>query len=113
MPSGPAFTRSADVSVTFTAVALIRTAGRDAPFTNTPVPATKPLPAILITVAADPEFSAFGEREAMEGAGFVTVRAMVPEAPPPGCGFTALSNSGAALRKSPALRLAVSCVSLT
>jgi hypothetical protein len=113
MPSEPALTRSADVSATVTAVALITVVGRDAPFTSTPVPATKPVPAIVTVVAIDPAFNALGEREAIVGAGFATTRAMVPEAPPPGCGFTALSSRGAALTKSSAVRLAVSCVSLT
>jgi hypothetical protein len=113
IPSVPAFTRSADVSATFIAVALITVAGRDAPFTSTPVPATKPVPTISTIVAVDPAFNALGERDAIVGAGFVTTRAIVPEAPPPGCGFTAFSSRGAALKKSSAVRLAVSCVSLT
>src|SRR6267154_2501990 len=113
MPSEPALMRSADVSATFIAVALINVAGRDAPFTSTPVPAIKPVPTILTVVAADPAFNALGERDAIAGAGFTTIRAIVPEAPPPGCGFTALSSTGAALEKSSEVRLAVSCVSLT
>jgi hypothetical protein len=96
MPSAPALARSADVSATFIAVPLVNVAGRDAPFTSTPVPATKPVPTILTVVAADPAFNAFGERDATVGAGFATTRAMVPEAPPPGCGFTALSSRGCA-----------------
>ena len=112
-PSEPALTRSADVSATFIAVVLITVAGRDAPFTSTPVPATKPVPTILTFVATDPAFNALGERDAIAGAGFATIRAIVPEAPPPGCGFTALSSRGAALRKSSAVRLAVSYVALT
>src|SRR5947209_13386317 len=54
MPSEPALARSAGVSVTVIAVELVTVAGRDAPFTSTPVPATKPLPAILTVIAADP-----------------------------------------------------------
>ena len=112
MPSDPALDRSADVNATVIAVALTSVAGRDAPFTRMPVPATKPVPTMLTTVAADPVFNALGERDVTEGAGFVTTRAIVPEAPPPGCGFTAFSSRGAALRKSPEVRLAVSCVAL-
>ena len=84
MPSEPALARSAGVSVTVIAVVLVTVAGRDAPFTSTPVPATKPVPAMFTVVAADPAFNALGERDATVGAGFVTTRAMVPEAPPPG-----------------------------
>src|SRR5712675_2294957 len=113
MPSDPALTRSEEVSATFIAVALITVVGRDAPFTSTPVPGTKPVPMILTVVAADPAFRALGKSDAIVGAGFATTRAMVPEAPPPGCGFTALSSKGVALTKSSAVRLAVSCVSLT
>ena len=50
MPSEPAVARSADVSATVIAVALTNVAGRDAPFTSTPVPATKPVPTILTTL---------------------------------------------------------------
>ena len=84
MPSEPALTRSAEVSATLIAVGLVNVAGRDAPFTSTPVPATKPVPTISTIVAADPAFSALGERDAIVGSGFATTRAMVPEAPPPG-----------------------------
>src|ERR1700755_2891174 len=113
MPSEPALARSAEVSVTVIAVVLVTAAGRDAPFTSTPVPATNPVPTIFTVVPADPAFNAFGETDAMVGVGFATTRAMVPDAPPPGCGFTALSRRGAALTKSAAVKLAVSCVSLT
>src|SRR5258708_36672710 len=105
MPSEPALARSADGSATFMAVALINVAGRDAPFTSTPVPGTKPVPTRSPIVAADPAFNALGERDATEGAGFATTRAIVPEAPPPGCGFPALSSTGAALKKSSELSL--------
>src|ERR1700688_1177909 len=84
MPSEPALTRSAEVSATLIAVGLVNVAGRDAPFTSTPVLGTKPVPTILTIVAADPAFSALGERDAIVGSGFATTRAMVPEAPPPG-----------------------------
>src|SRR5882724_2571803 len=77
MPSVPALARSADVRATFMAVALINVAGRAAPFTSTPVPATKPVPTILTIVAADPAFNVLGERDATVGAGFVTTRAIV------------------------------------
>lgn len=113
MPSEPAFARSPDVSATFIAVVLITVVGRDAPFTSPPVSATNPVPVISTIVAADPAFNALGESDATVGAGFATIRATVPEAPPPGCGFTALSSRGAALEKSSAERPAVSCVSLT
>lgn len=113
IPSDPALERSADVSATVMAVALTSVAGRDAPFTRTPVPAIKPVPPMLTTVAADPAFNALGERDVIVGPGFVTTRAIVPEAPPPGCGLTTFSSKGAALRKSSEVKLAVSCVALT
>ena len=84
IPSDPAVERSADVSATVMAVALTSVAGREAPFTRTPVPATKPVPTMWTTVAADPAFNALGERDVTVGAGFVTTKGIVPEAPPPG-----------------------------
>lgn len=113
MASIPALARSPCVSATLTEVALTYVVGRVAPFTNTVVPATNPVPVTATVALGAPTCTVEGTNAVTVGDGFVTINGAVPEAPPPGCGLLTFISSVPAVVRSVAGSDTVSWVSLT
>ena len=94
-------------------VAFTKLVDRFDPLTRTTDPATKLPP---LTVSVNPELPAIalaGEMLPRDGTGLATVSVSADEVPPPGAGFTAVTDKLPALATSDAAIAAVSCVPLT
>lgn len=86
---------------------------RGLPFTFTTEPLTKPMPATVTVVAAEPTVVVAGLSASPVGMPLLTGIEAVADVPPPGAGFTILRERLPAAATSAAVRETMTCVGLT
>jgi hypothetical protein len=104
---------SAAVIAAVTCVALTNVVVTAVPLKVTVEVETKPVPFTVKVKAAPPTWALAGESVVIVGTGFVTVKFVAEEVPPPGAGFVTVTLNVPADAIAGAVIVAVNCVALT
>jgi hypothetical protein len=109
----PAVPVSVVVRAIVSSVLLTKVVVRVVPLKLTVEVFTKPVPLIVRGCAPEPTVPEVGKREVIAGTGFVTVKLMALDVPPPGAGFVAETGNVAPVATSALVRETISWVLLT